>query len=309
MRSTTTICQNAPVEEPAGEIADVVRQLNKPHEPVICEVKQFHTFAKAYFPNQPKATTSKRLKSCAERAIKAASWKGDYQAKCLIAINPKTGDCMLRFLSADNQTTFAHVVAKPLISIVDVRDEDRLDVSAPHLKVIWNDYSPKHVLDVKIFQPLLLLKQVMETDELNFWQPLLQAKIETNAPIVGDICVGLWLKHFPHDCAIIISTGNSIEEIFAFHSNDFQWELEVINIADDFIQKSLDFIDTGERFEQEGAVIVARDDKSICSACGDRRTAEQSPMSRCARCKNARYCSKECQTRDWPVHRNFCKPT
>ena len=43
--------------------------------------------------------------------------------------------------------------------------------------------------------------------------------------------------------------------------------------------------------------------QSVCRACGERR----SNFKRCGRCKSASYCSKECQTRYWIIHKHQCK--
>ena len=32
-------------------------------------------------------------------------------------------------------------------------------------------------------------------------------------------------------------------------------------------------------------------------------------MFQCARCKHGRYCSKECQRKDYPLHRRGCEPS
>lgn len=39
-----------------------------------------------------------------------------------------------------------------------------------------------------------------------------------------------------------------------------------------------------------------------CKAC------PRSATRKCGRCRTTRYCSKECQTRDWPRHSEMCKP-
>ncbi|KAL4443335.1 hypothetical protein ABPG75_011072 [Micractinium tetrahymenae] len=40
-----------------------------------------------------------------------------------------------------------------------------------------------------------------------------------------------------------------------------------------------------------------------CS-CGT--SADEAPMQSCAKCRIARYCSKQCQRADWPQHRQVC---
>lgn len=39
-----------------------------------------------------------------------------------------------------------------------------------------------------------------------------------------------------------------------------------------------------------------------CNQCG-----ESEAKKRCTRCKNAWYCSKECQAKDWPAHKHNCQ--
>ncbi|KAF7378299.1 MYND-type domain-containing protein [Mycena sanguinolenta] len=42
-----------------------------------------------------------------------------------------------------------------------------------------------------------------------------------------------------------------------------------------------------------------------CCACGE-RTSAVTTLKRCSGCKIVCYCSKECQSRDWPVHKKLC---
>jgi len=39
-----------------------------------------------------------------------------------------------------------------------------------------------------------------------------------------------------------------------------------------------------------------------CAICG-----RQDQLKLCSRCRAAKYCSKECQTRDWKAHKAICK--
>ncbi len=40
-----------------------------------------------------------------------------------------------------------------------------------------------------------------------------------------------------------------------------------------------------------------------CDSCG----TSGANFSRCARCRTAIYCSRDCQTKDWPNHKTICK--
>ncbi|KDQ62999.1 hypothetical protein JAAARDRAFT_188628 [Jaapia argillacea MUCL 33604] len=42
-----------------------------------------------------------------------------------------------------------------------------------------------------------------------------------------------------------------------------------------------------------------------CPSCGARETEKK--LSFCAGCGHARYCSRECQVQNWPVHKGTCK--
>ncbi|KAF9485122.1 hypothetical protein BDN70DRAFT_917280 [Pholiota conissans] len=46
----------------------------------------------------------------------------------------------------------------------------------------------------------------------------------------------------------------------------------------------------------------------ICTACQGTET-EDNFYKVCSRCKNRFYCSRECQTRDWPEHKEICHAT
>ncbi|XP_075265551.1 uncharacterized protein LOC142357954 [Convolutriloba macropyga] len=41
-----------------------------------------------------------------------------------------------------------------------------------------------------------------------------------------------------------------------------------------------------------------------CMTCEVQKPAQE--LKRCARCKFAQYCSRECQKKDWPSHKPFC---
>lgn len=52
--------------------------------------------------------------------------------------------------------------------------------------------------------------------------------------------------------------------------------------------------------------LVKKDDKGrkVCQSCLEH--AEK--LLRCGRCKTIRYCSKECQSKHWRIHKDMCRP-
>jgi hypothetical protein len=44
-----------------------------------------------------------------------------------------------------------------------------------------------------------------------------------------------------------------------------------------------------------------------CLACSKTSGEGGVALSRCSRCHEARYCSRECQIKDFPRHKNVCK--
>ncbi|KAJ7243559.1 hypothetical protein B0H12DRAFT_1236348 [Mycena haematopus] len=46
-----------------------------------------------------------------------------------------------------------------------------------------------------------------------------------------------------------------------------------------------------------------------CTGCRAKEEDLGRRLLRCSKCETVRYCSKECQTRNWPVHKQFCGDT
>jgi hypothetical protein len=44
-----------------------------------------------------------------------------------------------------------------------------------------------------------------------------------------------------------------------------------------------------------------------CRSCANLSASKENLYQLCSRCKVVSYCSKECQTRDWPYHKKQCK--
>ena len=46
------------------------------------------------------------------------------------------------------------------------------------------------------------------------------------------------------------------------------------------------------------------DSSHACASCGQHAVG----LRTCARCRTARYCSRECQAAHWPQHKRECRP-
>ena len=47
--------------------------------------------------------------------------------------------------------------------------------------------------------------------------------------------------------------------------------------------------------------------KRYCTHCRTEEEGEEKKLLQCARCKNAVYCSRECQKNNWTMHKRICK--
>ena len=45
--------------------------------------------------------------------------------------------------------------------------------------------------------------------------------------------------------------------------------------------------------------------ENMCHAC--QKAAQDTTLKKCSRCKKVKYCSKECQVKDWKNHKKHCR--
>ncbi|KAE8440743.1 hypothetical protein EG329_006622 [Mollisiaceae sp. DMI_Dod_QoI] len=43
-----------------------------------------------------------------------------------------------------------------------------------------------------------------------------------------------------------------------------------------------------------------------CANCGTSETDPEKPLKPCSKCQTVRYCSRDCQKKDWKVHKKTC---
>ncbi|KAJ7769888.1 hypothetical protein B0H16DRAFT_235187 [Mycena metata] len=70
--------------------------------------------------------------------------------------------------------------------------------------------------------------------------------------------------------------------------------------ADRSLSEFLASLDLNSKRERTG---------NSCSGCGTKEKDLGRRLLRCSKCETVLYCSKECQTRNWPVHKGFCGDT
>ena len=48
-------------------------------------------------------------------------------------------------------------------------------------------------------------------------------------------------------------------------------------------------------------------DEDVCGGCGAKEKQGGGPLQECAKCKTRKYCSKECQKKQWHFHQRVCE--
>lgn len=61
-----------------------------------------------------------------------------------------------------------------------------------------------------------------------------------------------------------------------------------------------------ERLRSNGIVLTDIAPTIACYSCGASKPVAGMALSKCGRCQTARYCSRECQVKDWPKHKGYC---
>jgi hypothetical protein len=71
------------------------------------------------------------------------------------------------------------------------------------------------------------------------------------------------------------------------------------------------FFSTGVGNSAKSAVIKELRDRfhnpNVCASCSARRGKDGSELLRCAKCKDRRYCSADCQKKHWSIHKKVCR--
>jgi len=174
-----------------------------------------------------------------------------------------------------------------------------------------NDYTGDFVyVDIESNRMGQILRYVNEMQQVYF-SPLTQefnhmiAKILARQQSVGRITMQSWIpKCIDHGYANVIERFKVMVPCSRLGMNMALLELRTaLNFKDDdeggVRTCTVVMGDTNDLKELLGM-------QKICEFCGTKRSV-QTRLHKCARCNQKYYCSIECHTNHWPIHKYFCK--
>lgn len=234
-------------------------------------------------------------------------------------------DRELYFLSSDTKICIGRVKAKSIgIATINVKNNNWDNEHKYSAEFAWSDYVKTGEIGFALHDIL----QNMTDDEKRTLAIFLTPNINLKQYGDIDILLGLYLtyatktsldsdassnNHKVNYGLLELKIGHTCKEFFAFDEHDVIWNLELPKMFDNsnfanFIDKSLNFIETGEHFDTEKDSVfgVHPIDVKICNYCKLSETELQSKLFVCSLCKKARYCNSKCQTQDWPQHKILC---
>lgn len=71
----------------------------------------------------------------------------------------------------------------------------------------------------------------------------------------------------------------------------------------DFIELAKELVADYDKKKEPGS---SKDTTPTCKGCGSKEGKNSQELKSCAKCKRAKYCSRECQKSDWKKHKTAC---
>lgn len=177
-------------------------------------------------------------------------------------------------------------------------------------KFVWSDFLARETGSA-----LQNLKATLSTSESDLAKPFLKPEVPLVDPMDYDMFVGLFRKKLDYEHIVSIQIGSNVSEFLAFNETDITWAIKTMaeivgpshsETLTDFAQKQMNFIETGQHFQAEGAVRLETKELFDVSCCPVCKKTES--LKFCARCKKVQYCGPTCQRQDWPSHKHSCIP-
>lgn len=175
-------------------------------------------------------------------------------------------------------------------------------------KFVWSDFLARETGSA-----LRSLKATISPSEADLAKPFLNPEVLLVETIDYDMFVGLFRKKLRYEHIVNIQIGSDVSEFLAFNETDITWVIQKIgdivgqghsHQLTDFANKQINFIETGQHFQAEGAVRLETDqlfDTSCCPVCKKTENLKQ-----CGRCKKVQYCGTVCQREHWSSHKTSC---
>ena len=95
-----------------------------------------------------------------------------------------------------------------------------------------------------------------------------------------------------------VSTVNKIkEDLF----NEYGWRLALECDRLPCVTPAIETVTNRDWFLR----FIEKNKENMCHTC--HKVAQDNALKTCSRCKKVKYCSKECQVKDWKLHKKNCR--
>lgn len=169
-------------------------------------------------------------------------------------------------------------------------------------RFLWSDYCATKTNN--IFKQLL--SKLTEGQKSTFEYVLKPSVIMPTLKILDVVC-GIAIRAFGFDSSIEVQVGHRVYDVYAFNRKDIEYSIRCLpQKVTDFCESLQENIETGKPINDQDAIKV-RDQGSLgCNICyKDENSAK---LKYCSRCRMVKYCSAECQKKDWRDHKKVCIP-